>query len=311
MSKEVKIGTRGSKLALYQAKRVKGELEQKFPEIQFALEIIHTKGDKILDVALSKIGDKGLFTKEIEQALLDGQIDLAVHSMKDLPTDLPESLKLGAVLERGETREAFVAAKGRTLSDLNENDIIGTSSVRRRAQLLAMNPKFKVVDIRGNVETRLNKWRSGHCTATIMAAAGIQRLELGEAISELVDIEKMVHAPAQGIIAIETREEDPFIDSLMAGINHTETWIMAQAEYAFLAALGGGCQVPIACHSEVKDGEISITAQVLSPDGSRSIKQTVKSSTAQAVETAQKLAASFLQQGALEIIGSIERQTTK
>lgn len=311
MSREVKIGTRGSKLALYQAEKTKSALEEKFPEIKFSLEIIHTKGDKIQDVALSKIGDKGLFTKEIEQALLDGRIDMAVHSMKDLPTELPESLKLGAVLERGENREALVAAKGRTLEDLNENDIIGTSSVRRRAQLLEMNPNFKVVDIRGNVQTRLKKWNSGYCTATIMAAAGIQRLELGEVISELVSIEKMIHAPAQGIIAIETREEDEFVDSLMAAINHKRTWIMARAEYGFLAALGGGCQVPIACHSEINGDEINITAQVLSPDGSRSIKDTVKSNTAQAVETAQKLAASFLKQGALEILGSIERQTIK
>ncbi len=311
MSKEVKIGTRGSKLALYQANKVKGSLEEKFPEIKFSVEIIHTKGDKIQDVALSKIGDKGLFTKEIEQALLDGRIDLAVHSMKDLPTDFPESLKLGAVLERGEAREAFIADQGRTLSDLNENDIIGTSSVRRRAQLLEINPSFKIVDIRGNVETRLNKWRSGHCTATIMAAAGIQRLELGEVISELVSIEKMIHAPAQGIIAIETREDDPFIDSLMVGINHTETWIMARAEYAFLAALDGGCQVPIACHSEVNGEDFTISAQVLSPDGSKSIKDTVKTTTVKAVETAQKLATSFLKQGALEILGSIERQTNK
>lgn len=311
MSRVIKIGTRGSKLALYQAKKVQSSLKQKFPEINFSLEIIHTKGDKIQDVALSKIGDTGLFTKEIEHAILDGRLDMAVHSMKDLPTELPESLKLGAVLERGETREALVAAAGRTLSDLNEKDIIATSSVRRKAQLLEMNPKLKVVDIRGNVETRLNKWRSGYCTATIMAAAGIQRLELGAVISELVSVEKMIHAPAQGIIAIETREDDPFIDSLMAEINHTETWIMAQAEYAFLAALGGGCQVPIACHSEVKGEEFILSAQVLSPDGSQSIKETVNSNSAHAVETAQKLAASFLEQGALEIIRSIEYQTNK
>ena len=311
MSREVKIGTRGSKLALYQAEKTKIALQEKFPEITFSLEIIHTKGDKIQDVALSKIGDKGLFTKEIEEQLLDGRIDMAVHSAKDLPTELPEGLKLGAVLERAECREALIAAKGRKLEDLNENDIIGTSSVRRRAQLLKMNPKFKVVDIRGNVQTRLKKWRSGYCTATIMAAAGIQRMELDEAISELISLDKMIHAPAQGIIAIETREEDEFVDSLMAEINHKESWIMAQAEYAFLAALEGGCQVPIACHSEVNGEEISITAQVLSPDGSRSIKDTVKCNTAQAVETAQKLAASFLKQGALEILGSIERQTTK
>lgn len=306
MKKQVKIGTRGSKLALYQANLTKSTLEKHFPELSFPLEVIHTKGDKILDVALSKIGDKGLFTKEIEQALLDGHIDLAVHSMKDMPTDFPKYLKLGAVLERGESREALICNRGRKLSELTENDVVATSSIRRRAQLMNINPAFHIIDIRGNVDTRLNKWYSGYCTALIMAAAGIQRLGLSDAISELISTEQMMHAPAQGIIAIETRDDDPFMDNIMAEINHKETLIMAKAEHAFLSSLGGGCQIPIACHSEVDGETFIIYGNVLSPDGGQSLKGNMQGVSENAVEIAQQLAISFLGQGALQIIGDVE-----
>lgn len=307
MKKKIKIGTRGSKLALYQARRTQTELKKHFPELAVELEIIHTKGDKVLDVALSKIGDKGLFTKEIEQALLDGRIDLAVHSMKDLPTVFPEKLKLGAVLERGEARDALVSTDNRKLSDLTEKDVIATSSVRRRAQLLKYNPNFNIIDIRGNVDTRLKKWRSGYCTAMVMAAAGLQRLELDEAISEIVDVGQIIPAPAQGIIAIESREGDNFVDSLLQKINHHDSWIKGRAEYAFLEALEGGCQVPIGCISEVHGNEFSIQGIVLSPNGQKSITGNLQNTADKAVETAKKLAASFLEKGALQIIGEIER----
>jgi len=307
MKKKIKIGTRGSKLALYQARRTQAELKKYFPELEVELEIIHTKGDKVLDVALSKIGDKGLFTKEIEQALLDGRIDLAVHSMKDLPTVFPEKLKLGAVLERGEARDALVSTNGRKLSELTEEDVIATSSVRRRAQLLKYNPNFNIIDIRGNVDTRLKKWRNGYCTAMIMAAAGLQRLELDDTISEIVDVEQIIPAPAQGIIAIENREGDDFVDRLLQKINHHNSWIKGRAEYAFLEALEGGCQVPIGCISEVNGNEFSIRGVVLSPNGQKSILDNLQSTADKAVETAKKLAASFLEKGALQIIGAIER----
>ena len=172
----IKIGTRGSQLALYQAEKVKSELEEKFPGQQVEIKIIKTKGDKIQDVALSKIGDKGLFTKEIENELLDGSVDLAVHSLKDLPTVLPEGLKLGGVLKRAEFRDALVSSNGKTIAELDEVDVIATSSLRRRAQLLKINPNFKIIDIRGNANTRLRKMSEGHCTAMIMAAAGLQRI---------------------------------------------------------------------------------------------------------------------------------------
>ncbi len=309
MGRTVTIGTRGSKLALYQANRTKSELEKYFPELDFTLKIIHTKGDKILDVALSKIGDKGLFTKEIEQALLDNHIDMAVHSMKDLPTLFPGGLKLTAVLERGEPREALVSAGGRKLSELTEKDVIATSSVRRRAQLLKINPHFQIIDIRGNVDTRINKWKSGYCTAMVMAATGLQRLGLEENISELVNPTQMLPAPAQGIIAIESRENDAFINELLQQINHLESWIRGRAEYTFLETIQGGCQVPIACYSEIKGDVLAINGMVLSPDGKQYLsdnRQCAVSETV-AVEAARELATSFLERGALQIIAAIER----
>ncbi len=309
MHKTVTIGTRGSKLALYQANRTKMELEKAFPGHTFRLEIIHTKGDKVLDVALSKIGDKGLFTKEIELALLDGRIDLAVHSMKDLPTLFPEGLKLGAVLERGEPREAVVSTGKRKLSELTGEDIIATSSVRRRAQLLRINPGFRIVDIRGNVDTRIKKWKSGYCTATIMAATGLQRLGLQENIAELADPALLMPAPAQGIIAIESRKEDELTDLLLQKINHRESWIRGRAEYTFLETIQGGCQVPIACYSEIIHDKLVINGMVLSPDGKQHLSDSLSCevSEKEAVETARQLARSFLQRGALQIIGALER----
>lgn len=309
MGRTVVIGTRGSKLALYQANRTKSKLEKYFPELNFTLEIIHTKGDKILDVALSKIGDKGLFTKEIEQVLLDNHIDMAVHSMKDLPTLFPEGLKLGAVLERGEPREALVSTGRRKLSELTQKDVIATSSARRRAELLKINPDFNIVDIRGNVDTRINKWKAGYCTAMIMAATGLQRLGLAENISELVNPAQMLPAPAQGIIAIESRKNDTFIDDLLQQINHRESWIRGRAEYTFLEAIQGGCQVPIACYSEINEGQLTIRGMVLSPDGKQYLSDNVQcivSETA-AVEAARKLATSFLERGALQIIAALEK----
>lgn len=192
MKKTIRIGTRGSQLALYQAKKVKATLEVLFPELHVELKIIKTKGDKILDVALSKIGDKGLFTKEIENELIDGSVDIAVHSLKDLPTKLPEGLKLGAVLERGEFRDAFVGRNGKKLADLKAGDVVATSSLRRIAGLLKINNQIIIKDIRGNVNSRLQKMEDGYCDAMIMAAAGLQRLELDSYITEIIDPEIVI-----------------------------------------------------------------------------------------------------------------------
>lgn len=311
MTRTIKIGTRGSKLALYQANRTKASLETHFPDLNFELKIIQTKGDQRLDVSLSKVGDKGFFTQEIERALLEGDIDLAVHSMKDLPTEFPAGLKLGAVLERGETRDALVSNGKRKLSELTEDDIIATSSTRRRAELLKINPKFNIVDIRGNVGTRLKKWQSGYCTAMIMAGAGLTRLGLEKYISELLNPADMPPAPAQGIIAIESRKDDDFIENLLQNINDKNTWAMAKAEHTFLAALGGGCQVPIACFSEIHAGQYKLSGTVLSPDGKEHMEGFSEGLIDQAETIAKSLAGQFLKQGASEILENFDTDSEK
>ena len=306
MKKTIRIGTRGSQLALYQAKKVKATLEKIFPELQVELKIIKTKGDKILDVALSKIGDKGLFTKEIENELLDGRVDLAVHSLKDLPTTLPEGLKLGAVLERGEFRDALVSKNGKKLADLQAGDVIATSSLRRIAGLLKLNNQITIKDIRGNVNSRLKKMEEGYCDAMIMAAAGLQRLGLEEYITEIIDPEVIMPAVSQGAIAIETRLNDPEIDALMEKINHTETWNAITAERAFLARLEGGCQVPLGCFSKVQNGILNLGGFVASVDGKKFIKQNISGEISKGAEIGIQLAENMLEEGAGEILSQIK-----
>jgi hydroxymethylbilane synthase len=305
MKKRIKIGTRGSQLALYQAKKVKATLEILFPELQVELEIIKTKGDKILDVALSKIGDKGLFTKEIENALLDGSVDLAVHSLKDLPTTLPEGLKLGAVLERGEFRDALVSLNGKKLSELGSGDIVATSSLRRQAGLMKMNNQIIIKDIRGNVNSRLQKMEDGYCDAMIMAAAGLQRLGLEKYITEIIDPEIIVPAVSQGAIAIEIRVNDPEVELLMQKINHSATWNAIIAERAFLAHLQGGCQVPLGCYSKVEDGILVMNGFVASLDGSLFINERISGEISKGAELGVQLAEKMLSKGALEILNQI------
>ena len=306
MKRNIKIGTRGSQLALYQAKKVKATLEILFPELHVELEIIKTKGDKILDVALSKIGDKGLFTKEIENALLDRSVDLAVHSLKDLPTTLPEGLKLGAVLERGEFRDALVSKYGKKLSELGAGDIVATSSLRRQAGLMKMNNQIIIKDIRGNVNSRLQKMEDGYCDAMIMAAAGLQRLGLEKYITEIIDPEIIVPAVSQGAIAIETRLNDQEVDLLMEKINHTDTWNAITAERAFLAHLQGGCQVPLGCFSKVENGILNLTGFVASVDGKQFINETISGEITKGAELGVQMAEKMLAKGAFEILNQIK-----
>lgn len=302
----IKIGTRGSQLALYQAKKVKATLEILFPGLQVELEIIKTKGDKILDVALSKIGDKGLFTKEIENALIDGTVDLAVHSLKDLPTTLPEGLKLGAVLERGEFRDALVSKNGKKLSELGAGDVVATSSLRRIAGLLKINNQITIKDIRGNVNSRLQKMEDGYCDAMIMAAAGLQRLGLEKYITEIIDPEVILPAVSQGAIAIETRIGDTEVETLMAKINHTETWNAVVAERAFLAELQGGCQVPLGCFSSITNGKLTLSGFVASIDGKRYIRETISGELAEGAKLGIALAGIMQEKGATEILNEIK-----
>jgi hydroxymethylbilane synthase len=306
--KSVKIGTRGSQLALYQAELTKTKLLEKFPGIEVEIVIIKTKGDKILDVALSKIGDKGLFTKEIENALLAGEVDIAVHSLKDLPTTLPEGLKLGAVLERAEFRDALVSKDGRKLHEMTEKDVIATSSLRRKASLLRYNKNFQIVDIRGNVNTRLRKMEEGYCDASIMAAAGLQRLELDHYITEIISPEIIIPAASQGIIAIESRIGDTGTEKLLAAINHELSWIAGEGERGFLRAIEGGCKVPVGCYSQIDDEKITLTGFVASTDGAVYLLETETGAVDQPKATGEKLAQKLIERGAAKIMEEVRIQ---
>ncbi len=276
MVNSIKIGTRGSKLALYQAYKTEEEFRLKFPGIQTEVVVIQTKGDKILDVALSKIGDKGLFTKEIENALLDKSIDIAVHSLKDLATEMPQGLKLGAVLERGEFRDALVHKGGKKLADLDSGDVIATSSLRRISGLRILYPNLKIIDIRGNVQTRLKKMEEGHCDGMIMAAAGLIRLGLEKHITQILEPEEILPAVGQGAIAIQSRIGDAGIDEMLQKLNDAQTMNSVLAERSFMRTLQGGCQVPVGAYTYIEDGMTVLTGLVSSIDGTNYIKESIK-----------------------------------
>lgn len=304
----IRVGTRGSQLALYQAELTKKMLLEKFPETTVEIVIIHTKGDKILDVALSKIGDKGLFTKEIETALIDGEVDIAVHSLKDLPTLLPEGLTLGAVLPRAEFRDALVSKDGRKLNQLTSKDIIATSSLRRKAGLLHINKDFNIVDIRGNVNTRLKKMEEGYCNAMIMAAAGLQRLGLDKYITEILEPEVMIPATSQGVIAIESRIDDSRIDAYLKEINHVQTWSAIQVERSFLNSIEGGCQVPVGCYTQTTGDSITIKGFVAAIDGTEYLLDQESGLISEGKIIGEKLSKKLLDKGAGKILASIRQQ---
>lgn len=308
MQEIVRIGTRGSNLALFQAELTKKKLLEKFPDINVEIVVVKTKGDKILDVALSKIGDKGLFTKEIEKVLLEGKIDMAVHSLKDLPTTLPDGLKLGAVLERGEHRDALISRDGRKLHEFTANDTIATSSLRRKASLLRNNNALHIVDIRGNVNTRLRKMQEGYCDAMIMAATGFQRLGMDEYITEILEPEVMIPATSQGVIAIESRSGDSRIDAFLNEINHTETENTIVVERGFLRSIEGGCQVPVGCYTKTEGDFITITGFVASVDGTEYLLDQESGLIAEGKSIGEKLSQKLLDRGAGRILENIRAQ---
>ena len=301
----IKIGTRGSKLALYQAEKVKLAINRNFPDALAEIVIIKTKGDKILDTALSKIGDKGLFTRELELALLDHKIDVAVHSLKDMPTELPENLQIGAVLERGLNQDALVSKSNKKLHQLNGRDVIATSSLRRKASLLHYNPDFQIIDIRGNVHTRIRKMNDGHCDAIIMAAAGLTRLGLDELITEMISPDIIIPAVSQGAIAVETRINDEKMDLVLTHINHKETYRAVMAERTFLQDIEGGCQVPAGCFTELAADRISLTGFISSVDGKTYIRKKAEGSIGNAVNIGKNLAKQLLESGGREILKQI------
>ncbi|MEX0983288.1 MAG: hydroxymethylbilane synthase [Bacteroidales bacterium] len=304
----IKIGTRGSQLAMFQAELTKKELLKKFQGIAVEIAIIKTTGDKIQNVALSKIGERGLFTEEIENSLLKGEIDMAVHSLKDLLTTLPGELKVGAVLKRGEFRDALVSKDGRKLHELTAGDIIATSSLRRTAGLLCINKDLSIVDIRGNVNTRLRKMEDGYCGAMIMAAVGLQRLGLAHYITEIIEPELIMPAPGQGAIAIEARRDDSRIDAYLQGINHIETQNIVEIERAFLRRIEGGCQVPVGCYTITHKDSITITGFVASVDGKEFLVDSESGMITQGMEIGERLADKLIKQGAGRIIEKIRRQ---
>ena len=303
MSDRLIIGTRGSALALWQSNRVADLLRLRHPGLEVSLEIIETKGDKVLDVALSKIGDKGLFTKELENALLEGRIDLAVHSLKDMQTTLPEGLTLGAVTERADPEDALVAPDGTTIDSLPEGGTVGTGSLRRRAQLLALRPDLKIAEGRGNVQTRLRRYRENGWDGMILARAGLERLDLGGEIAWVIPADVMVPAVGQGALGVEIRADDERTASLVAAVEHGPTRIVAEAERAFLRHLEGGCQAPIAAHGTIEGDRLRLTGLVASLDGKEVIRKTVVGS--QKRETGTELAEELLAEGAGKILEEI------
>jgi hydroxymethylbilane synthase len=290
------IASRGSQLALWQARWVAAQLTAAGHPCR--IEIIKTTGDKITDVPLAKVGTKGLFTKEIEEALLDGRAHLAVHSLKDLPTELPEGLVLAAVPEREDPRDAVV---GKKLADLPEGARVGTSSLRRAAQLRQLRPGLQVESVRGNLDTRLRKLDEGQYDAILLAAAGLKRLGWGDRIAEILPPEQMCPAVGQGALAIETCAGFEGV----AMLDHADTHTAVMAERAVLGALGGGCQVPIGAYATVSEGRIHVLAIVAAPDGTKVIRAEAEGASAEAAQIGARLAADLLQRGARRILEAV------
>jgi hydroxymethylbilane synthase len=291
------IGSRGSQLALWQARHIAARLAELGAETR--IQIIKTTGDKITDVPLAQAGGKGLFTKEIEEELLAGSIDLAVHSLKDLPTNLPAGLALAAFPEREEARDALI---GRTLVMLGKGARVGTSSLRRAAQLGALGRGIVIGNLRGNVDTRLRKLDEGQYDAIVLAAAGLRRLGWQDRIAELLPVEIMCPAVGQGALGIETRAGDRAVADFVSKLDHEQTRIAVTAERVLLAALGGGCQVPIGAHAQIVDQTIHLRAVVASPDGARLVSGELSGADPEAV--GQSLGKRLLAQGAREILAA-------
>lgn len=293
------IGSRGSQLALWQANYTKERLEARGFECR--IEIIHTKGDKIQDVPLNKVGGKGLFTKEIEEALLDGRIDLAVHSMKDLPVELPKGLTIAAIPQRADPLDAIVGGK---LRSLKLGATVGTSSLRRIAQLKRIRPDLNVQSIRGNVDTRIRKVEQGEYDAIVLAAAGLRRLGWGDIISEVFRADVLCPAVGQGALAIETREDGPGHDAC-ASLDDPWTRLPVTAERTMLAELGGGCQVPIAAYGTLENTDLFLTGAVFSPDGATMIRYTATGECTKPQELGRSVAQVLLKRGAGEILSEV------
>ncbi len=305
MGKRIKIGTRGSTLALWQANWVKSALKAAYPDLAVELVPIKTKGDKILDVPLAKVGGKGLFVKEIEDALLEGRIDLAVHSMKDMPSEIPKGLCIGAIPERESPNDVLIAKKGELLSALRPGAIIGTSSLRRAAQLKYVRPDIEILPLRGNLDTRIRKLETENMDAIVLAAAGVKRLGLESRITEYMDENIMLPAVGQGALCIEIRKSDPEIERIVNPLNHRETEAVVKGERAFLHRLEGGCQIPIAAHGKIKNSTFTLCGLVADVNGTTIIKDTLSGPVESAESIGVRLADRLLEKGAKPILETL------
>lgn len=292
-------------LALQQSTHVKESLEALWPGLRVELRIIRTTGDKILDVPLAKVGGKGLFVKEIEDALLAGEVDLAVHSMKDVPAELPDGLSIGAVPLREDPRDVLVLHSGKGLSDLPDGARAGTSSLRRRAQLLCLRPDLQIENLRGNLDTRLRKVEEGLYDAVVLAAAGLHRMGWRDRITAYLDTAGFVPAIGQGAIGIEVREDDAAVNRFLAPLNHPETALAVEAERSLLRELEGGCQVPIGGHARILGNELELTGLVASLDGERVFRAAMKGRPEEAGAIGVHLARELLDSGAGAILAEI------
>ena len=306
MKQKIIIGSRGSELALWQANHVKKLIEKKHRSVQVDIKIIKTKGDKILDVALSKIGDKSLFTKELEIELFEKRVDLAVHSLKDLQTIIPDGLKLAAVSRRHEVEDALIGRKkGITIHSLKDGAVVATGSLRRRCQLLHLRPDITVVDLRGNVPSRIDKFLKSDWDAIILARAGVERLNLEKYISSYISTDDILPAVGQGALGIEIHKENKIVDEIVQSIHHEETYLSVLAERSLLRTLEGGCQVPIGAYAEVKSTGLYLDAMVGSLDGSLTFRKKIRGSKSKAEKVGESLAKDLLKAGARQVLKEI------
>ncbi|MBI1730275.1 hydroxymethylbilane synthase [Candidatus Acetothermia bacterium] len=306
---EIIVGTRGSRLALAQTDLVIEQLKTKDHSQNFRVEIIQTEGDKLSHESLSVIGGQGIFIKEIEEALLQKKIDLAIHSLKDMPIEQPDGLFLGAILEREDPRDVLISRSGLSLKHLPLRSRIGTGSPRRGAQLLAWRSDLQIIEIRGNVDTRLKKLEAGQYDAIIVAAAGLKRLGLTKQITESISPEILLPAVGQGALAVEIRADDAQMKALVASINHAQTAREVKAEREFLAILGGGCRAPIAALAREKSGQMQLEGLVAQPTGHQIIRDKISGLAEQSKELAAHLAEMLLQRGAKKIIEELHHES--
>ncbi|MCL1980138.1 MAG: hydroxymethylbilane synthase [Proteobacteria bacterium] len=305
MKTSLRIGTRASLLAVTQSTWVKDQIERAHPSIRVELVKITTKGDRILDVPLAKVGGKGLFVKEIEDALLAGEVDLAVHSMKDVPTELPAGLHIGIIPQRETARDAFLSVKYDSIAALPEGAKVGTSSLRRRSQLAALRPDLSIVDLRGNIDTRLRKLDDGLFDAIILAGAGLHRLGLAARITALLDPDLMLPAISQGALGLELRSNDAELLANLQFLHHPATAVAVAAERAFLLRLEGGCQVPIGAHATLAGDTLTLTGLIARVDGRELIKDQAAASAEEAAKLGSTLAETLLARGGKAILDAI------